>query len=249
MNVSTTSYQYTGIVKRTDNTQPWAWNFANHVTTTSPSAIPTFGGIGFTSFSDFAVAGNVDNLLPVELESFTSTISGQNVILNWITISELNNSGYDVERKNITSGWTKIGNVSGHGTINTSNSYSYSDKNLSSGKYNYRLKQIDFNGNYKYYELANEVIIGTPEKYSLSQNYPNPFNPSTTINYEIPNSNFVSLKIYDMMGREVANLVNQTQDAGFYAVKFDASKLSSGIYFYKIQAGDFNAVKKFMLVK
>lgn len=249
MNVSTTSYQYTGIVKRTDNTQPWTWNFANHVTTTSPSAIPTFGGMGFTTFSDFAVAGNVDNLLPVELESFTSTISGQNVMLSWSTISELNNSGYDIERKNITSGWTKIGNVTGHGTINTSNNYTYSDNNLVSGKYNYRLKQIDFNGNYKYYELANEVIIGTPEKYSLSQNYPNPFNPSTTINYELPKANFVSLKIYDMMGREVANLVNQTQDAGFYAVKFDASKLSSGIYFYKIQAGDFNAVKKFMLVK
>jgi len=249
MNVSSTSYQYTGIVKRTDNTQPWAWSFANHVTTTSPGAIPTFAGIGFTSFSDFAVGGNVDNLLPVELASFTSSVISASVILKWSTASEVNNSGFDIERKSAGAVWTKVFNITGNGTTNTAQNYSFEDKNLSSGKYNYRLKQIDFNGNYKYYELSNEVVVGIPAKYNLAQNYPNPFNPSTTINYELPVTNYVSLKVYDTMGKEVASLVNENKAAGFYSIKFDASKLSSGIYFYKIQAGDFSSVKKFMLIK
>ncbi|MBS1492023.1 MAG: T9SS type A sorting domain-containing protein [Bacteroidetes bacterium] len=202
---------------------------------------------GVTSFSPFIIANQ--GIAPVELSSFTSIVTRNTVKLNWSTISEINNSGFDIERKSVTSDWTKVSNVNGNGTSNNVHTYTYDDRNLTTGKYNYRLKQIDFNGNYKYYQLTNEVEVGIPNKYDLSQNYPNPFNPSTTINYELPKSNFVSLKIYDMMGREVANLVNQTQDAGFYSIKFDASKLSSGIYFYKIQAADFSAVKKLMLVK
>ncbi|MBS1492020.1 MAG: T9SS type A sorting domain-containing protein [Bacteroidetes bacterium] len=249
MNVSTTNYQYTGVVKRPDSGNPWGWSFANHVTTTSPSAVPTLGGTGFTSFSDFGIGGNQDNLLPVEFTAFTSAVSGRNVNLNWATITETNNSGFDVERKSTTTGWTKIGSVTGHGTTNQQTAYSYSDANVPAGKFNYRLKQIDYNGNFHYYELSNEVIIGAPTKYALSQNFPNPFNPSTSISYEIPSSNFVSLKIYDMMGREVANLVNENQEAGFYTVKFDASKLSSGIYFYKLVSDKFSATKKLMLLK
>jgi len=187
--------------------------------------------------------------LPVELSSFTSSVSGNSVSLNWSTVSELNNSGFDIERKSINSEWNKIGSVEGKGTSNAANSYSFYDKSLLTGKYNYRLKQIDYNGNYEYFELANEVVIGTPEKYSLGQNYPNPFNPSTTINFELPLSNFVSLKVYDMMGREAASLVNENKEAGFYSVKFDGSKLSSGMYFYKLQSGDFSSTKKFILVK
>jgi hypothetical protein len=200
-----------------------------------------------TTFSPFVVTDDIG--LPVELSSFTSNVTRNTVKLNWSTVSELNNSGFDIERKSVSGEWTKVSNVNGNGTSNTVHSYSFEDRNLTTGKYNYRLRQVDFNGNYKYYQLVNEVEVGTPSKYDLSQNYPNPFNPSTTINYELPKSNFVSLKIYDMMGREVASLVNQNQDAGFYSVKFDASKLSSGIYFYKIQAADFSAVKKLMLVK
>lgn len=251
MGVSTTAYQYTAIVKRTNNTQPWAVDFTNnYIQTTNPSGnTPLAHGHEFDSFSEFAIAGNMDNLLPVELTSFTASIDRNASTLNWSTVSEENNSGFDIERKSGTGSWSKIGFVEGHGTVNTPSSYIYTDRNLVSGKYNYRLKQIDFNGNYKYYELSNEVIIGTPTKYALSQNFPNPFNPSTTISYEIPASNFVSLKIYDMMGKEVANLVNATQEAGFYTVKFDASKLASGVYFYKLQANDFTATKKLMLMK
>ncbi len=93
------------------------------------------------------------------------------------------------------------------------------------------------------------MIVGVPSKFDLSQNYPNPFNPSTSINYELPAANFVSLKIYDMTGREVMQLVNETKEAGYYSVNFNASGLSSGMYFYRIQAGDFAGVKKMMLVK
>ena len=189
------------------------------------------------------------SVLPVELASFTSIVNGTNVKLNWSTISELNNSGFDIERKSIENIWIKIGNTAGAGNSNTVSNYAFEDRNLTTGKYNYRLKQIDFNGNFEYFNLSNEVIIGVPGKYSLSQNYPNPFNPSTTISYALPVARFVSLKIYDMMGREVADLVNTNQDAGFYSVKFDGSKLSSGIYFYKMKSGDFTAVKKLILMK
>lgn len=213
----------------------------------TPTIFLVTTNIGVTSFSPFIVGNQA--VMPVELASFTSSVNANNVKLNWSTVSEENNSGFDIERKNVTGEWSKISNVAGNGTSNTAHSYTFEDKNLTSGKYNYRLKQIDFNGNYKYYQLSNEVIVGTPTKYALSQNYPNPFNPTTTINYELPKDNFVTLKIYDMMGREVASLVNNTQLAGFYTVKFDASKLSSGIYFYKLQANDFTATKKLMLVK
>jgi hypothetical protein len=250
INTSGNNYQYTAIVKRnTGGGNTWAWSNSNHVTTGGSGSNPIPQCQGYTSFSDFAIGGNQDNLLPVELSNFTSAIAGRDLILSWSTGTETNNSGFDIERKSTTGSWSKIGNVAGHGTVNTPNSYTYTDRNLSSGKYNYRLKQIDFNGNYKYYELSNEVIIGTPSKYVLTQNFPNPFNPSTSISYEIPATNFVSLKIYDMMGKEVANLVNGTQEAGFYTVKFDASKLASGVYFYKLQANDFTATKKLMLMK
>ena len=250
INTSGNNYQYTAVVKRnTGGGNTWAWSNSNHVTTGGNGSNPVPQCQGYTSFSDFAIGGNQDNLLPVELSNLTSAISGRDLLLSWSTGTEINNSGFDIERKSTTGGWSKIGFVAGHGTVNTPNSYTYTDANLSSGKYNYRLKQIDFNGNYKYYNLSNEVIIGTPSKYVLTQNFPNPFNPSTSISYEIPATNFVSLKIYDMMGKEVANLVNGTQEAGFYTVKFDASKLASGVYFYKLQANDFTATKKLMLMK
>ncbi|CAF3743552.1 unnamed protein product [Rotaria sp. Silwood1] len=187
--------------------------------------------------------------VPVEMETFNSNVHGNDVELNWTTTYEINNSGFDIERKLSGSDWVKIANVIGHGTSYHSNNYSYADGKLSSGGYKYRLKQIDYNGNYKYYDLIAQVSIGVPSKYLIEQNYPNPFNPATTINYEIPNSNFVSLKVYDNTGRIVANLVNEIQPGGFYSVKFNAANLASGIYFYKITAGDFNAVKKLMLVK
>ena len=192
--------------------------------------------------------------LPVELSNFTSAVEKNTVKLNWATTYEQNNSGFDVERK-LSSGsdWTKVANLAGAGNSNTQINYSYTDNFVSTGKYNYRLKQIDFNGNYKYYELASEVIVGIPSQFNLSQNYPNPFNPSTKINYDLPFDSRVSIKIFDMTGREISSIVNQVQPAGYYSVNFNASNLASGIYFYSINAegGNKTFVKsmKMVLVK
>ena len=187
--------------------------------------------------------------LPVELESFTSLVNSNKVKLNWSTVSEQNNSGFDIERKKLTNDWNKIGNVTGNGTSNIIHNYSFEDKNLQSGKYNYRLKQIDFNGNFKYYELSNEVIIGIPDKFSLSQNYPNPFNPATTISFTVPNQDFVSLKVFDILGKELALLVSEIKAAGVYDITFDASKFASGVYFYKLETSSFSDVKRMVVTK
>ncbi len=233
------------IVKRADMTDSWeCLNTAN-----SGGVLAAFG---LTTFCDFAVAGN-DQPLPVELASFVSVINGNNVTLKWTTSSETNNAGFDIERSAINGQWSKVGTVSGNGTSTTPNSYSYTDRAVASGKYNYRLKQTDFNGNFEYHNLGNEVIIGIPTKYDLSQNYPNPFNPSTKINYDLPSDGLVSIKLFDMAGKEVAVLVNEVRTAGYHTVDFNASNLSSGVYIYRItvdsDGNKFSAVKKMMLVK
>lgn len=189
--------------------------------------------------------------LPVELSSFSSTINGRNVTLDWTTASELNNAKFEIERS-VNNNWTKIGEVTGNGTTTTPHSYSYSDNNLTNNTYHYRLKQIDFNGNFEYFNLSNEVIIGVPSKFELSQNYPNPFNPSTKISYSIPFDGNVSLTVYNAMGKEVTKLVDNNQVAGYYSIDFNASGLASGIYYYNISvAGEsnFSDTKKMLLLK
>lgn len=193
--------------------------------------------------------GFVDAVLPVELASFVSSISGNAVTLNWSTSSETNNSGFDIERSIVNGQWSMIGNVTGNGTTTSQNNYSFTDRNLASGIYSYRLKQIDFNGNFEYFNLSSEVNIGVPTKFDLSQNYPNPFNPATTINYDLPFDGKVSIKLFDMSGKEVATLVNEVKTAGFYSVNFNAGNLSSGVYLYSITSNNFTATKKMMLVK
>jgi hypothetical protein len=188
--------------------------------------------------------------LPVELLTFTSTVSDKNVMLNWSTGSEINNSGFEVQRKTGNADWTKIGFVNGNGTSNKQNNYSYSDNNLQSGKYKYRLKQLDYNGNFEYYNLANEISIGVPSTFAFKQNYPNPFNPSTKIEFNLPVNGNVTLKIYDVTGKEVARLINnEFRNAGNYFVDFNGSSLASGVYFYKLEAGSYTGIKKMMLVK
>jgi hypothetical protein len=144
--------------------------------------------------------------------------------------------------------WKKIGFVNGNGTTIEQHSYSYNDQNLSAGKYQYRLKQIDFDGSFEYSNIV-EVEINFPDEFSLSQNYPNPFNPSTTIKYSIPSSEFVKLKVFDVLGNEVATLVNEEKPKGIYKVDFNGANLSSGIYFYTLQAGQFSETKKLILMK
>ena len=186
--------------------------------------------------------------LPVELISFTANYSDGKVNLNWITASELNNSGFDVERNN-GNGFEKIGFVQGNGTTNEKSNFSFVDENPGFGKIQYRLKQIDFDGTFSYSGVV-EVETNIPTEFSLSQNYPNPFNPSTTIEYSIAKAGIVNLTIYNSLGEEVLKLVdNQFNEAGTYTVKFNANGLASGTYIYRLQAGDVVISKKMNLIK
>lgn len=188
--------------------------------------------------------GQNESALPVELSSFVSSVTGRNVLLVWTTERENNNFGFEIERKKVgdIDSWLRIASVEGGGNVLGTREYSYKDINLQSGKYYYRLKQIDFNGNSKYYDLASTIEIGIPVKFDLSQNYPNPFNPVTKINYDIPVESRVKLQVFDVTGKKVYDLVNTVNKAGYYSVEFNASALSSGIYFYRIYAESQNNV-------
>ncbi len=190
--------------------------------------------------------------LPVLLSSFSFSVNKNNAALSWITEAELNNSGFDVERRVTLSGvegWQKIAFVHGNGTSSTPKSYVYEDKKLQTGSYKYRLKQLDYNGIFEYFELESDVVIVPPNIFSLGQNYPNPSNPKSKIGYELPVQMKISIKVYDVTGREVAALVDKMQDAGYYTVEFDGSNLASGVYFYRMNAGNFSDIKKIILIK
>ncbi|HWQ80748.1 MAG TPA: lamin tail domain-containing protein [Ignavibacteria bacterium] len=207
-----------------------------------------------SSFSPFAIASTSDQPLPVILSGLTSSVSNRDILLRWSTSSEANNSGFDVERKGMNeSNWMKAGYIQGSGNSNSTKNYSFIDRGLQTGKYQYRLKQIDFNGNCEYFDLNGYVEVGVPNKYDISQNYPNPFNPVTKIDYNLPFDSKVSLRIYDVTGREVKNLFSGDMKAGYYTQVFDASSLSSGVYFYRVvmKSGkaDFVQSKKMVVLK
>ena len=189
----------------------------------------------------------VDAPLPVELTSLSAFSTGNKVELKWNTATEINNSGFAIERSADNVSYVKIGFVRGHGTSTQVNQYSFVDENPSGHVY-YRLNQIDFDGTHKYSKVV-EANITKPAVFSLDQNYPNPFNPSTTISYSIPEKSFVAIKVYDILGNLVTSLVNSQMEAGEHKVNFNASSLSSGIYFYQITAGKNIATKKLMLLK
>ena len=192
-------------------------------------------------------------IVPVELQSFTATVTRNSVSLNWQTATETNNSGFEIERSQMSNvkgqtDWQVIGFVFGFGTTTEPKSYSFVDENLSAGKYQYRLKQIDFDGSFEYSNIV-EVEVMVTKDYSLSQNYPNPFNPATLISFSIPNDEFVSLKIYDVLGREVAQIINERRSAGTHQVEFDGASLNSGVYYYTLTAGSYTETKKMLMVK
>jgi len=195
-------------------------------------------GGGTFSINDFNF--NNDKPLPVNLTSFNSNVYLNTVNLRWTTESEINNSGFEVYRDNI-----KIGFVTGK---NTASTYTFSDANLQTGAYNYKLKQIDYNGNFEYFNLMGGVVISTPQKFEVTQNYPNPFNPVTKFSYSIPFDTKVTIKIFDITGREVLSQI-ESKPAGYHSFTFNAQNLSSGIYFYKIDAGQFSKIKKMILIK
>lgn len=200
-------------------------------------------------------AGWSNPLLPVELSSFTSTVQGRTIVLNWSTKTEKNSDRFDVERSLVTNGsWVTVASVKASVLSNSPKSYSYSDTKLQSGKYQYRLKMIDNDGTSSYSSVETaEVAI--PKDFAVSQNYPNPFNPTTKIDYQVPVDAKVVMEVYNIAGQKVFELVNQQQSAGYYTVDFGASKLSSGVYIYRLAASDlatgnnFSSIKKMMLLK
>ncbi len=198
------------------------------------------------------VSDTTTTVTPVELVGFSGAVKGNNVLLTWKTATETNNHGFEVQRSMDRKTFSDVGFVQGSGTTTEEHSYSYSD-NPQGEKIYYRLKQIDLNGGYTYSNII-EVDNLIPTEYSLSQNYPNPFNPSTVIKYQLPKSSNVTLEIYDLLGQRVCTLVNENQEAGKYNITWNGknnfgNQVSSGIYIYRIKAGNFIAVKKMMLLK
>lgn len=194
------------------------------------------------------IATSWDQIVPVELTSFNASVNGNNVLLKWTTATEINNAGFDIERKTSNSDWRKIGFVAGSGTTTENRSYSFSDKNLTKGKYQYRLRQVDFGGTYEYSKTV-EVDVVSPSKFELAQNYPNPFNPTTLISFTIPQSGNVKLSVYNLLGQEISTLVNEYREAGTYDVEFNAVNLNSGVYLYKLESNGLTLTKKMTLLK
>jgi hypothetical protein len=195
--------------------------------------------------------------LPVSLSSFTSSVSKRDVTLMWVTEWELNNAGFHIERANVTpsgiKGWEDVSFIAGHGTSNVSNGYIFKNEKLKTGTYQYRLKQIDYNGNFEYFSLESDVVINPPGNFEMSQNYPNPSNPNSKINFEMPVNGRVTIKVYDITGREVVTLLDETREADYYTIEFDGSNLASGAYFYRIisegEGKSFTKTLKMILVK
>jgi len=194
----------------------------------------------------------VINIIPVELTSFNAKVDGNNVNLTWSTATETNNKGFSVERKSGEK-FETIAFVDGHGTTVESKNYSFTDNGLNSGSYTYRLKQVDFDGTFAY-SKAVEVDMNIPDQYSLNQNYPNPFNPATSIDFGLAVDSKVSLKVFNILGQEVAVLANGLISAGTHKVSFNGSNLFSGVYFVRMEAkgvdgSSFTSYKKMILNK
>ncbi|MBE2279604.1 MAG: T9SS type A sorting domain-containing protein [Ignavibacteriaceae bacterium] len=205
------------------------------------------------------VAGNkvywdASYVIPVELTSFSAEVFSGKVILSWSTATELNNAGFEIERKSSNSqAFEKIGYVTGNGTTTETVKYRFDDSNVPAGIFTYRLKQVDFDGSFEY---SNEIEVESivPQVFYMSQNYPNPFNPTTNIVFGLPVNSRVTVSIYDALGQLVNTLVNGTLESGVHTLSFDAGKLNSGIYFYTIKAdgvngSNFSETKKMILTK
>jgi hypothetical protein len=195
-----------------------------------------------------------ENPLPVELVSLTVHQNGTTVILNWVTASEINNRGFEIERKLFLDEkeleWRLIGFKEGFGTTSEQKNYTFHDdfSNINADKSAYRLKQIDFNGTFTYSDVVYVDKI-VPLTFNLSQNFPNPFNPETKIKFSLPFDEFVSLKVYNIVGSEAAVLINEKRNAGIYFINFNAAQLPSGVYYYQLTAGKLNETKKMILLR
>ena len=232
------------------------WTLLDPVSTGNNQGTGTV--IGFGDFS----AGQ-QSFLPVALRVLSVTARDGAAELRWSTETEINNYGFDIERRQCDDhpervqepGWWTVGFVQGGGTSAAPRDYSFTDRNLAAGRYAYRIRQIDNNGQ-AIYSAAAEVEVGLkPGRFELFDNYPNPFNPSTIIRYGLPERSKVRLQIYDMLGRAIETLVDQEQEARFFEYTWRAH-VPSGIYFCRLTANStedpgrrFVQTKKMVLVR
>lgn len=197
--------------------------------------------------------------IPVELTNFSASTSKSKVILEWSTATETNNHRFEVQRKFDENSWQTVGTVSGSGTTAKTKNYSFIDdiSEIAVSTIQYRLKQIDFNGSFNYSGEVS-VVNNKVTSFELSQNYPNPFNPTTRIRFSVPSiskNSFASgeqtvvLKIYDIIGNEIATLVNEIKSVGTYEIDYNAGNLSNGVYLYTLKAGNYSATKKLIIMK
>ncbi len=224
----------------------------NILTTTARIKVEAEANIFFdVSNVNFTIEAPV----PVELTSFYVVNDGNGVKLLWETVTETNNYGFEIERRKENSNFQKIAFVPGNGTTLEKHFYNFVDKSTNGGKYSYRLKQLDIDGKFKYSDIV-EINLGLPKDFVLEQNHPNPFNPITNIKFSLNTSADVKLGVYNQLGQQVAVVLNEHKEAGTYSINFDASALTSGIYYYKIIAlqpmsGEvlFQKSKKMVLLK
>jgi hypothetical protein len=192
------------------------------------------------NYQNYALIGyRLGEALPVELNSFTGKVVQNNIILDWSTATETNNHGFEIQRSLSSGGFQTIAFINGHGTSTEKHYYSFTDKNPEAGKNIYRLKQLDYNGQFEY---SKGIVIeaGGPARFDLFQNYPNPFNPSTTITFALAADSRVTMKIYNIIGQELLILFKGELSAGKHSVKFNASGYPSGIYFCRLEASGIN---------
>ena len=199
--------------------------------------------------------------LPVHLISFNALANEKNVLLKWTTASEVNNYGFEIERisldkigiRSVQSEWVIQGLVKGHGNSNSPKDYSFIDGAVSRGLYKYRLKQINTDGSFEYSEII-EVQFGiefgtVPSEYFLEQNYPNPFNSTTILKFALPKTAGVKIEVFNALGQKVITLLDKQMPGGFHKLEFNAQYLPSGVYVYKITAGQFQDVKKMLFLR
>jgi len=202
-----------------------------------------------TSLFNSAFWAAVDSgIIPVELTSFNAVGYDDYTEISWITITETNNAGFSLERKSSNTDWNEIAFISGSGTTAEPQAYTFIDEKVSVGIYSYRLKQIDLDGTFEYSQVI-EVDITAPSSFVLEQNYPNPFNPTTTIKFALPVETEVQLSVYNTIGEKVAEVLSGTLKEGYHEVLFDAAALTSGTYFYRLEANEFVDVKKMLILK
>jgi hypothetical protein len=231
----------------------WPWTQGSS-TGAGPLAIDVADFYGATAFDQMYVDhfyfGNTPPPpIPVELASFTASVTPQgHAVLNWSTASEINNRGFEIERRSVDGQFATVGFVEGYGTTTEEQTYTYVDRSVNPGTYYYRLKQIDLDGQFEYFGEI-ELDVTPPLAFGIEQNYPNPFNPNTSIKYSVAEAGYVRLAVYNTLGEEISVLVNGQSDAGFFEVNFDASNLPSGTYIYRLEAPGFAEAKKMILMK